>query len=142
MRPTPCGASPNSRSRQASSCEAVEVPERERAGDHVRAAHRGAQRVWAGVLAGGYEGQAGEGIFPSESVEGVHAWWQVAVSQPESRSLSVGLERDLHPALAGRYRQRAVLPAPTEHQPAVGDKLYHLAADPLVAGDVHAAIAA
>src|SRR5205823_4753626 len=51
-------------------------------------------------------------------------------------------ERDLDCALAGRYGQRSVLPAPGEHELAVGDDLYHLAADALVAADVDAVVAA
>ena len=42
-------------------------------------------------------------------MELVHVLWQVAVGEPQQRSLSVGFERDLDRALAGRYGQRSVL---------------------------------
>src|SRR3954464_8286522 len=106
------------------------------------AAQRRAQRIWARVLPGGHAAQAVEGVPPSESVELAHALWQAAVGKPQQRSRSVGLERDLDGALAGRYGKRFALPAPGEHQPAVGDDLDHLAADALVAADVDAVIAA
>src|SRR3954454_25348825 len=75
-------------------------------------------------------------------MEGVQVLWQVAMGEPQQRSLSVGLERDLDCALTGRDWQGSTLPAPGEHQPAVGDDLYHLAADALVAGDVDGVVAA
>src|SRR5256885_16071917 len=67
---------------------------------------------------------------------------RVAVGKREERALSGGLKRDLDCALAGCYGKRAALPAPREHQPAVRNDLYHLAADALVAGDVIAVLAA
>jgi hypothetical protein len=57
----------------------------------MRAAQLGAQWVWAGVLTGGYAGQAAEGMVPSKFVEGVHITWQVAVGEPHQSSIPVRL---------------------------------------------------
>jgi hypothetical protein len=57
----------------------------------MRAAQLGAQWVWAGVLTGGYAGQAAEGMVPSKFVEGAHITWQVAVGEPHQSSIPVRL---------------------------------------------------
>src|SRR4051812_40350367 len=62
--------------------------------------------------------------------------------EPQERAVAVGFEGDLDCALAGRHGQRFALPAPGEHQPAVRDDLYYLAADAVVAADVDGVIAA